>query len=218
MEREEERRGKGRPREFDRREALRAALKIFWERGYECASVGELCAAMGINPPSLYAAFGNKASLFLETARYYEDAYWAAPVERFRAADDVYAAIENFFAEAAAILLAPDRPCGCLTVLAAVNIREGDKEIAAAVREMRMSAKKMFADKLREAIRAGQIPADTEVPALAGALNTMLEGLSLQARDDIFQCELKAMAAHAVKMLPPRLSKKQASEAKGELA
>ena len=58
-------RSKGRPRTFDRDRALHRALEVFWKRGYEPATMGELCSVMGINPPGLYAAFGNKASLFM---------------------------------------------------------------------------------------------------------------------------------------------------------
>lgn len=200
------RRGKGRPRAFDRARALRSALDVFWRRGYEPASVAELCGAMGIRPPSLYAAFGNKAALFLEAVRYYEKTYWEAPSRRFLAEPDIYRAVENFFLEAAQILLSPETPCGCMIVLAAVNISEDQGDIITAIGELRHETKRMFADRLRRAIMDGQIPADADVPALAGALNTMLEGMSLQARDGLFQCELAAIAAHAVRMLPPRLA------------
>lgn len=197
-------RGKGRPRAFDRAQALHSALKIFWKQGYEPASVAELCKAMEINPPSLYATFGNKASLFLEALRHYEHTYWDAPAKHFLAEPDVYTAVANFFRESAQILLSPETPCGCMVVLAAINISENEKEIIESVRELRLAAKKMFADRLRQAIQDGQIPPDTDVPALAGALNTLLEGLSIQARDGLFQSELKAIAAHAVRMLPLR--------------
>lgn len=202
--RQSEPRGKGRPRAFDRAQALNKALEIFWRQGYAPASVAELCKAMEINPPSLYASFGNKANLFLEALRHYEHTYWDAPARRFLAEADVYSAVEQFFQEAAEILLSPETPCGCMVVLAAVNISEDEKEIIAAVRALRLATKSMFADRFRRAIQDGQIPADTDVPALAGALNTLLEGLSLQARDGLFQSELKAIAAHAVRMLPPR--------------
>lgn len=205
MELGETERRKGRPREFDREQALRAALELFWKRGYEPASVADLCTAMGIKAPSLYATFGNKAALFLEAVRYYEDAYWKEPAARFMAEPDLYRAVENYFQEAAEILLSPTTPCGCMLVLAAVNISEEEKEIIAAIQEMRMATKKMFAERLRGAIADGQIPADTDAPSLAGALNTLLEGLSLQARDHIFQSELKSMAAYALRMLPERL-------------
>lgn len=197
-------RGKGRPRAFDRAQALHRALEVFWRQGYEPASVAELCKVMEIKPPSLYATFGNKASLFLEALRHYEQTYWDAPAKRFLAEPDVYTAVENFFRESAQILLSPETPCGCMVVLAAINISENEKEIIKSVRELRMATKKMFADRLRRAIQDGQIPPDTDVPALAGALNTLLEGLSIQARDGLFQSELKAFAAYAVRMLPSR--------------
>lgn len=198
-----DRRSKGRPREFDREKALRAALELFWQEGYEPASVSRLCAVMDINPPSLYASFGNKAKLFLEAVRHYEHTYWDAASRRFMSEPDLYRAVENFFATAARILLSPETPCGCMLVLAAVNVSPQEREIIDAIREMRMATKRLFAERLRRAIQDGQIPASTDVPALSGALNALLEGLSLQARDGLFQSELAAMAAHAVRLLPP---------------
>lgn len=198
-----EHRSKGRPRAFDRNKALRSALEIFWQHGYAPASIAELCKVMEINPPSLYATFGNKSSLFLEAVNFYENTYWKEPALRFMADPDIYSAVKNFFSESAEILLSPETPCGCMVVLAAINISDEEKEIIEAVRKLRMETKKMFSDRLRQAIQDGQIPADTDVPALSGALNTLLEGLSIQARDGLFQSELKAIAAHAVRMLPP---------------
>lgn len=197
------RRGKGRPREFNREKALHAALELFWRHGYEPASVAMLCEAMGINPPSLYGAFGNKAALFLEAVRHYEERYWSGPANRFLAEPDIRKAIDNFFREAAAILLSPDTPCGCMLVLAAVNISPEEKEIIDEIRQMRLATRHMFAERLRKAIQDGQISPDADVPAIAGALNSLLEGLSLQARDGLFQSELLAMAACAGRMLPP---------------
>lgn len=193
---------RGRPREFDRDKALKAALNVFWRLGYEPASVAELCKAMEINPPSLYACFGNKSALFMEAVRFYEDTYWREPAKKFLEDPDIYHAVENYFNEAARILLSPETPCGCMLVLAAVNIDENEQEIRAFIDGARHETKKMFAERLRRAIMDGQIPADTDVPALAGALNTLLEGLSLQARDGLFQSQLKAIASFATRMLP----------------
>ena len=195
---------KGRPRAFDRETALRKALRVFWERGYEPASMADLCAAMGIKAPSLYAAFGNKAGLFLEAVEFYETTYWAGVEARFMAEPDLYRAVDDFFNEAARILLSPETPCGCLVVLAAVNISPDETEVIEAIRARRLAMKAQFAERLRRAIRDGQIAPDADVPALAGALNTFLEGLSLQARDGLFLSELKAIAAHAVRLLPRR--------------
>ena len=73
---EEKKKQRGRPRAFNREEALRGALSLFWQQGYEPTSIAQLCDVMQINKPSLYAAFGNKSDLFLEAVDYYETTYW----------------------------------------------------------------------------------------------------------------------------------------------
>lgn len=195
-------RSKGRPREFDRQKALDAALRIFWAKGYEPATLPELCQAMGINPPSLYAAFGNKAQLFLEAMHYYEQTYWRKLEENFQAEPDIHKAIRDYFEQAAVILVSPDLPCGCMVVVAAVNISDSEQEIIREITAMRQATRLMFLEKLRAAIRMGQIPPDTDAPALAGALNALLEGMSLLAKEGLFQSELKAIAAFAPRLLP----------------
>lgn len=205
------RRGKGRPRCFDRDTALAKALNVFWQRGYEPASIAELCQAMEINPPSLYSAFGNKAKLFLEAVNFYEQAYWEAPSKKLMADPDIYRGIAIFFREAAQILLSPNAPCGCMVVLATINVSEDAKEIAGAIRELRMATKNMFAKLIQRGIDDGQLPRDMDVTALAGAFNTMLEGLSIQARDGLSQAELEQISSHAVRLLPEKQSPPYAS-------
>ncbi len=195
-------RSKGRPRSFDRAKALEAALRTFWKLGYEPASVPELCSAMGVNPPSMYAAFGSKATLFIEAMEHYERSYWDEPGRRFLAEPDLRRAVAGYFDDAARILLSPETPCGCMVVLAAVNLADSAGEVAQAVRRLRMATKEMFALRLRQAAGDEQIPPDADVGALAGTLNALLEGLSLQARDGLSQKELRAMAALSVSLLP----------------
>lgn len=195
-------RGKGRPRSFDRDTALLRALEVFWHRGYEPASITELCSAMGINAPSLYAAFGNKSRLFLEAVTFYEKRYWTEPARRFMEERDFYQAVNNFFAEAAGILLSPDTPCGCMVVLAAVNISEEERDVIETLHGLRLATKNMFAEKIRQAVADGQLPPDTGADSLAAAFNTFLEGMSLQARDGLTEKELKEAASYAVRMLP----------------
>lgn len=198
----EARKGRGRPREFNRDDVLAAALRLFWEKGYEPTSIAEICGATNVSPPSLYAAFGNKSALFLEAVRHYEKIYWEKPAQRLMAEKNLHTAVTNYFQEAARILLSPEAPCGCMAVLSGINISENETEIINELQRMRGASKKLFAERMRKAIQAGEIPAETDVPALAGALAALLEGMSLQAREGLFLSELKAIAALAPRLLP----------------
>lgn len=199
-----ERRGKGRPRCFDRDKALLKALEVFWRYGYELASISELCKAMEINPPSLYATFGNKTKLFLEAVDFYEKIYWAAPSEKLLAEPDLYKAIDDFFMESARILTLPGTPCGCMIVLSAINISDEAIEVIEALAKLRHETKEVFAIRLRRAQAEGQLSESIDIEAMAATFNTYFEGLSLQARGKATQLELEQMAAFAVRILPDR--------------
>lgn len=193
---------KGRPRSFDRDRALIRALDIFWRKGFEPASVAELCAAMEINPPSLYSAFGNKAKLFLEAVSYYERVYWKATWERLEEEPDIMQAIDHFFSEAAGILLSPSVPCGCMVVLAAINVSQESADVVKAVSVLRQEGKDLFEKRLRRAVTEKQLPSDTATAALATVLNTLLEGMSIEAKDGATLESLRATAQYASRLLP----------------
>jgi len=193
---------RGRPCAFDRDAALNAALDVFWKRGYEPATISELCAAMGINPPSLYAAFGNKSALFLEAASHYESVYWDAAWERLGASSSVVNGVERFFDDAADILTAPATPCGCMIVLAAVNISDGADDVCNTLKALRGQGVARFRALLDKGIASGELRQDTSVGIVAEALKTLLEGLSIRARDGTSRQELANIGAQAVRMLP----------------
>lgn len=193
---------KGRPRGFDRAEALNHALDVFWRRGYEPTSIAELCSAMGINPPSLYAAFGNKAKLFLEAVDFYERTYWDATWARMGMETDVHRAVDVFFRDAAGILLSPKVPCGCLVVLAAINVSSESAEVFETVKALRQEGITHFTKRLEQGVSDGQLPRETDVKALAAVLNTLLEGMSIHVRDGVALADMKKLAAYAVRLLP----------------
>lgn len=193
---------KGRPRSFNRDKALISALDIFWRKGYEPASVTELCQAMEINPPSLYSAFGNKAKLFLEAVSYYEKVYWKATWERLEEVEDIHQAIDNFFSESADILLSPSAPCGCMVVLAAINVSQESADVVQAVSALRQEGKDLFDKRLRRAVREKQLPPNTNTVAMATVLNTLLEGMSIEAKDGATLQSLKTIGQHATRLLP----------------
>lgn len=195
-------RGKGRPRSFDRDQALRKALEVFWTRGYGPATVAELCAAMGINPPSLYAAFGNKDALFLEALRHYEETYWAAPWKDFDDEPDLRRGLERFLCEAASILSSRDVPCGCLVVQNSGSVATESDEVRGALRSLRKASKASFLARFEHARAVGDLPPDADVEALAAAFAAVLQGLSAQARDGAPREELERIARVSLAMLP----------------
>lgn len=193
---------RGRPREFDRTAALLKALELFWRQGYLQTSVAQLCSAMGIKSPSLYCAFKSKAALFLEGLQFYRNTYWEGAFTKFMENPDLYAATKNLFKETAQILLMPDAPCGCLTVVSALTLPSEEKEVLAAINELRLKTRTMFRQRLMIAIRDGQIPADSNIPAISGALTNFFEGLAIQAREDVCLAELTEIALQGCRLLP----------------
>lgn len=193
---------KGRPRSFDRDQALRRALDLFWRKGYEPSSVAELCAVMEINPPSLYAAFGNKAKLFIEAVNFYERTYWKATWERLEQTQDINEAISNFFSEAADILLSPSVPCGCMVVIAAINVSADSTDVVRAVSVLRQEGKDLFEKRLARAVQEKQLPQETNTAGLATVLNTLLEGMSIEAKDGAEPDSMHLIGQHAVRLLP----------------
>lgn len=195
---------RGRPREFDRERALCLALELFWELGYVNTTMSQLCEKMGIKSPSLYCAFGNKASLFLEALAYYRKKYWEPVLRVLEEEKNLYEATKKFFDLTASVLLLPEAPCGCLTVYSALTLPACESEILNAVNRMRAATRRIFRERLMRAVRDGQLAADADIPAITGALFNFFEGLSLQARDGYCLAELKAIAVRAVRLLPAK--------------
>lgn len=191
----------GRPRAFDREQALNQAPKLFWKGGFEPAGISDLCSAMGINPPSLYAAFGNKAKLFLEAVHYYEATYWDATWERMASEADVHRAVSDFFRAAEAILTSQDAPCGCMVVMADANLPESAKGVYDELKSLRVDGRDWLLKRLEKAGADGQLRGDTDFSALASTLNTLLHGLSIQARDGASREELEAIGKSAATLV-----------------
>jgi AcrR family transcriptional regulator len=196
------RRPRGRPRKFDRATALNQALSVFWNVGYEPATIGQLCAAMGINPGSLYGAFGNKSRLFLEAVRHYEARYWDPIWKALEEEPDAFEGIEQFFIESARILSSPDSPCGCMVILGATNVSSDAHEVHSALRLLREESEICFLRRIKRAVDDGQLPAGTDTTGIAATLNALLEGMSIQARDGATNIELEQIAKIAIRVIP----------------
>ena len=183
----------GRPRAFDVNEALDRALDVFWRKGYEGASICDLTAAMGINPPSLYAAFGNKEELFRKALdRYVEmhDEFLREALGRPKARDGI-AALLNKTADA---LTNKSTPPGCLLV----------QGIAGAGDHAQCIRDQLSARRLKRAKAEGELSANADPAALARFIATITQGMAVQAAGGATRKELEAVAATALAAWPEK--------------
>jgi AcrR family transcriptional regulator len=181
---------RGRPRGFDRTEALRRAMESFWEHGYEGTSIGDLTAAMGIRPPSLYAAFGSKEALFREAVSLYEDMEGEPPLRVLRDASTAREGIEAMLRANVCSYTTPGRPTGCMVVLAATTYTPSTAGIRDFLAEERRAANDAVRERLARGQADGDVPRDADIGALAAYVLSVQFGLSLQARDGASREEL----------------------------
>ncbi|MDF3216183.1 TetR/AcrR family transcriptional regulator [Mesorhizobium sp. M7A.F.Ca.CA.001.09.2.1] len=189
---------RGRPRTFDRTAALRRAMQVFWARGYEGASMSELTAAMGINSPSLYAAFGSKEALFLEATDFYSHTEGADIWLALDEAPTARQAIEQFLCLTAKAYAQSDRPQGCLITLGALHQDSSRGAICDDLRRRRAENHTALQKRLERGIAEGELPADFDSNAAATFFATVQHGMSIQARDGASHAALLATVGGAM--------------------
>jgi len=171
---------KGRPREFDTDSALTSALRVFWTKGYEGASLSDLTEAMGITRPSLYAAFGNKEALFKKTL----DLYQREKLDYMGKALDAPTArgvAERLLRGALEMQMSTCDPKGCMGVINSVACGTEAESIRAEVLARGAVVKQQLIDRFERAKQEGDLPADTDVIGLTTYLFALLQGIALQA-------------------------------------
>jgi AcrR family transcriptional regulator len=199
-------RPRGRPRAFDRDAALGLARRTFWRLGYEGASIADLTAAMGITPQSLYAAFSSKANLYREALSQYrrtDGAYvWRAIAEEPTAA----AAFRRVLTEAAHQYARRDLPPGCMMSTGITSCAEENRAVADHVTGMRQEALARFRARIEKGVADGDVAPGIDALASARFLQTVIQGMSIQARDGAGEADLSAVADMACDQLDRQLS------------
>ena len=194
-------RPRGRPRSFDEDVALERAMQLFWRQGYEGTSIAHLTEAMGISPPSLYAAFGDKETLFLKAIERYQCATGGmlARLEQTAVPRD---AVRAMLETAAAEMCCPERPPGCMVVTSALATSEASTRLQGELRRRRCDLEARIRARLREAARDGTLPTGTTAAGLAKFFAAVLQGMTVQARDGASRGELLAIARAAMRSWP----------------
>lgn len=192
---------RGRPRQFDRTEALDQAMKIFWQKGYTATSMNDLYEAMGIKSPSLYAAFGSKEDLYEEVLLHYEQS--VAPViwGHMTTEPSPRQAVWRWLERSAEMLTLTDMPHGCMVTLSAVG-SEGNDRLGQLVRRLRSAGNALLKARLQQAQKQGDLPDSVDVEALTHLYISIQQGMSIQARDGASREVLLSIARSAMVLWP----------------
>ncbi|MBB6672899.1 TetR/AcrR family transcriptional regulator [Cohnella nanjingensis] len=168
-----------RPREFNEEQALHAAMELFWEKGYEATSLSDLTAKMGIQRPSLYAAFGDKKELFEAALRKYNQFHASYVRTRLQSVPSVKEALRAFFAGivAEACEEVPNRGCFCLNVM--VELAPHDAKFEVLTREHQMYLAAIFQETIERGKRSGELGNHVNAKALAQTLVVSMIGLTV---------------------------------------
>jgi AcrR family transcriptional regulator len=192
----------GRPREFDRDAALEAAMLLFWRKGYAMTSMNDLCEAMGIRSPSLYAAFASKEGLYLEAFDHYVRTVGPPVWDRLAEGATARAGVESLLLAATESLpKSRTAPAGCMAALAAVG-DEWPTAIAGVVRKVRLKMLGNLRARLAAAAAEGELPDSADIEHLSRFYLSVFEGMAIQARDGASRAELRGVAATAMAAWP----------------
>ncbi len=192
----------GRPREFDRDVALQAAMLVFWRKGFLATSMNDLCDAMGIRSPSLYAAFGSKEKVYLEAIGLYnsvaDSLIWAHVNDGPTARESIHKVLLG----AANVMPGFDgKPGGCMVNLATLG-DEIPGSIPQTVRQARTDSLALIRSALERGLAAGELPKSTNIERLSRFYLGVVQGMAVQAYDGATQEDLVGVADAAMAAWP----------------
>jgi AcrR family transcriptional regulator len=192
----------GRPRSFDADEALERAMTVFWEQGYEGASLTDLTRAMGITRKSMYAAFGNKEELFRKALERYTEgpaAYAARALEEPSAREVATA----FLAGSVSTTTRPGCPAGCLGVQGSLAAGVSGRAAREALTAWRDDGRARLRRRFQRAVDEGDLLPGTDPELLARYVMTISNGIAVQAAGGATRSELQQVADAALRNWPP---------------
>jgi AcrR family transcriptional regulator len=192
----------GRPRAFNADAALEKAMVVFWEQGYEGASLSDLTEAMGISRKSMYAAYGNKEQLFRKALQRYTDGPGAYVIEALQAptAREVATA---FLAGSIRANTLPGWPTGCLGVQGALAAGKTGRVAHETLAEWRAEGQAHLRQRFQRAVEESDLPADADPDLIARYVMTIANGMAVQAAGGAQREDLQRIADNALRCWPP---------------
>lgn len=209
---------RGRPRAFDREEALRQAMRVFWAKGYENTSMTDLIDAMGIASPSLYAAFGSKEGLFHEAVSLYNAEHGSEIWESLDREQDIVSAMRSFLGATARMYSTEGQPQGCMIVLGARPGPQGESAVADDLRQRRNDSVHRLRQRFARAVAEGELPASSDPDSMGAYFASVQHGMSILARDGADYATLQAVARQAVASLSGMVVRKTGNSPQAPVA
>jgi AcrR family transcriptional regulator len=186
---------RGRPRTFDRDQALRAAQRLIWQHGYEAMSLSQLEMVMGIGKTSLYAAFGSKLEILQEATDLYLKEAGGKLTGILNKQTSTHDSIAHFLEICAEDFTDPSRPTGCFLVAAAPVCSKENAEAIHFLKDRRTAVGNLIKARLERGILDGDLAPLTPIAALTEYIMTIVHGMSIQARDGASEQALKQTVA-----------------------
>jgi AcrR family transcriptional regulator len=166
-------------------------MMVFWEKGYEGASLDDLLAAMRMSsPPSFYAAFGSKEHLFFEAVELNSRTFGIRPIQALEAAPTAREGVRAMLRGSVEIFTGSETPAGCLVFLGAVNCAPASKSIQDRMVGYRAHVSDVLRRRLARGLADGDIPSGTDLEPVVSLYATLLNGLPLRARDGASRADL----------------------------
>ena len=191
----------GRPRTFDKDEALTKAMYVFWEKGYEGTTMADLIESIGIKAPSIYAAFGNKDAIFKEVVTHYLPIVVNGQLGTLNNIPNIYEAVDNTLKECVSLFSSNDNPHNCLIMTAAINTSPEHIEHVEALKNIRNDYKAAWRKRFEKAVLDNQMINGANPNELAEYFTTIIQGMALRAKDGASRDDLEKTSEIAIKIL-----------------
>jgi len=190
-----------RNRQFDETQALVAAMRVFWEKGYEGTSIQDLEDAMGLKRTSIYNAFGNKRALFERVMACYKESVMAALFADMDSAPDIREGIRRLLNGALNIHFDAGNPGGCLVVLSLLESGQHDAQSQAALQQTIHDLKQALQSRLTRAKKAGELAAGLDTAVTATTIATTMTGMMVMGKANFTQAALKKTINQVIGLL-----------------
>ena len=190
-----------RSKQFDERQALAAAMLVFWEKGYEGTSISDLEQAMGLKRTSIYNTFGNKSAIFERVMTCYKESMMSALFAAMDAAPDIREGVRRLMNGALDIHFDEDNPGGCLVVLSLMESGQHDEQSLGSMQQTIHELKNALQARLNKAKKSGELSRHLDAGSTATTIATTMNGMMVMGKADFSRASLNKSVNQVVSLL-----------------